>query len=182
MADESLSSPLHRELYEAARKGDLESVKDLLQKGASPRGYIDYGGRDAIMMSAERGHVEVVKLLGGVDLLNDPAADGETSLTLAAARGHLPMIDFILATQKSPPEALRTHLIAALSIASYNGHLQVVRLLIEKYDAPYRVPDADGMTPLQNSLAYGAHPKQKRLERHEETHGYLVSLCDRAKL
>jgi ankyrin repeat protein len=46
-----------------------------------------------MIVAAQHGHLEVVKLLAVVD---QPANDGSTALTQASLNGHLEVVDFLL--------------------------------------------------------------------------------------
>eukprot|EP01060_Flectonema_neradi_P037348 TRINITY_DN748_c6_g1_i1.p1 TRINITY_DN748_c6_g1~~TRINITY_DN748_c6_g1_i1.p1 ORF type:complete len:179 (+),score=23.74 TRINITY_DN748_c6_g1_i1:66-602(+) len=178
MADELNCSKYDRELFEMCRLGDLKAVTDLIDnKGARPGRYVDYVGKNGMMMAAERGHCEVVKKC--ID--SDPStlrAVGEENVeaaALAAANGHTNTLCCILEAHRKYFPKINKSLTTPLSLASYNGHLSCVQKLIE-FGADPRIPDEDGYLPHQNSKLYGSHPKQKRQQRHEETANYLSKL------
>ena len=180
MADDASARECDRELYEAARRGDVSLVHSLCDSGARAEAYTDYAGKGAVMMAAQRGHTEVLgvllgRLVSGVtegDVLRRVCEGGETCLALAAAQGHPTTVAFLLARQ-APAHAQHDVLDLPISLAAYYGHAPCVRLLLDAGASPSR-PDADGVTPLAAALEYGTHPKQKRLERHDTTHRMLV--------
>ena len=81
-------------LENAAHKGDLKKVKDLLDKGADVNEF-KYG--TALMIAAQDGHIDVAKLL--LDRGADPnimASMGWTALGMAADAGKLDMVDLLI--------------------------------------------------------------------------------------
>jgi ankyrin repeat protein len=73
-------------LVEAARKGDIKSVKGLIDKGVPVNG-LDHGGMTALTEASWNGHIEIVKLL--LDKGADPTinkSDGYSPLKLAQAQ------------------------------------------------------------------------------------------------
>ncbi|MGO9118414.1 MAG: ankyrin repeat domain-containing protein [Desulfomonilaceae bacterium] len=74
------SFPLDEALMGAARRGDLQRVKTLLERGADVKAK-DEKGTTALMASAEEGHLETMNLL--LDRDTDPNAkdnEGWTAL------------------------------------------------------------------------------------------------------
>ncbi|WP_224240345.1 ankyrin repeat domain-containing protein [Hyalangium gracile] len=75
-------------LFDAVMAGDVARVEELLAAGEDPNP-LGERGRTPLMVAAERGHEEVVRVLldGGAEpMLTDDA--GETALLMAAAHGH----------------------------------------------------------------------------------------------
>ena len=56
------SASLKSTLIEAARKGDVQTVRDMLRRGANPNSRI-IGGKSAIELAQERGHSDVEAIL-----------------------------------------------------------------------------------------------------------------------
>jgi hypothetical protein len=79
-AEEKLGS----ELRKAAEKGQIETVRTLLEQGAAINS-TDKNGRTALMFAAEKGHLEVVKLLLQRGA-NASATDQESESALDKAR------------------------------------------------------------------------------------------------
>ncbi|KAJ9470471.1 putative ankyrin repeat protein R848 [Diplonema papillatum] len=183
MADDAAARPIDRELFEASRRGNTEAVRRLLAEGASPLGYHDYAGRGGAMMAAERGHLPALKLLvdwgsGAAGLLSAVSQDGEGCLSMSSSNGHASTVSYLLGRGRFAPEDL----VLPLSLASYHGHLPVVRLLVQ-HGAPLQAADEDGMTPVDNAKLFGQHPKQTRLPRHDDTLAFLQEkLRTRSKL
>ena len=79
---------INDELIDAARKGDINRIKKLLDKGADVNAK-DKDGETALMAAALRGHTEIVQFLlnKGADV-NAKRNDGTTALMAAAREGH----------------------------------------------------------------------------------------------
>lgn len=81
---------LQRELRDAAHKGDIETVRKALKKGANPlRKYCSAFG-----LACQDGHLEVVKLLQGL------GCDVEMkNFHWTASKGHIEVVDFLLSVK-----------------------------------------------------------------------------------
>ena len=75
-------------LIEAASKGDIDTVRTLLAKGADVNAE-DNDGNTALMASAKNGHTNIVQVLlkQGADV-NAKTKSGETALMIAKKMGH----------------------------------------------------------------------------------------------
>jgi outer membrane protein assembly factor BamB len=109
----------------AARKGDVASVKALLAKGADVNATNAYGAT-ALSYAADKGHLEVVKLLlqhkAKVNVKD--SFYNFTPLTWAGYRGHAAVVQALL--QADPAEADN-----ALLLGVAGGHVEVVRVTLE---------------------------------------------------
>ena len=178
MADELRCTESDRELFEMCRTGNIAEVTTLIHNSkARPGAYVDYCGKNGLMMAAERGHLDIIKICIVADpsVLLSTCEDDTDAVALAAANGHLQTVQLLLNSQKQYFPKRSFSLTTALSLASYNGHLPCVKLLLQ-FGADHRTPDTDGAVPLENSKLFGSHPKQKRLQRHEDTAKYLSKL------
>ncbi|MEW6533447.1 MAG: ankyrin repeat domain-containing protein [Thermodesulfobacteriota bacterium] len=125
--------PLHQQLIEAARRGNLESVKTLLGMGANVNAEDDRG-MTALMAACGQGHVEVAQLLidGDADV-NARDSAGETALMYAASRGLFEVVKLLVENgaalrQKGHERDGET----ALEMAWKNGDAKTVEFLKER--------------------------------------------------
>lgn len=143
---------LGKELREAASRGDVESVKALLEKGADINAK-DKLGRSALLIVVSNNQTEMARLLmeRGADANTRAAAydptpfayamwtrNSETSLLLiqngaepnmalisGATAGALPLVEAALQTNKVHARGLT----CALSLAEHGGHKEIVERL-----------------------------------------------------
>ena len=92
---------LNDKFWDAVRRGDLAATTALLDQGAEVNAKFRYG-TTALFKAAERGHVEIVKLLlaRGADATVKDTFYGATALTWALDGDHLDVVDVLL--QKDP--------------------------------------------------------------------------------
>jgi ankyrin repeat protein len=93
---------LNDQFWEAVRKGDSANVTALLDKGADVNAKFRYG-MTALFKAAERGHVEVVKILlaRGVDVTVKDTFYGQTAMSWAIQNDHAEVVNAILDKQPS---------------------------------------------------------------------------------
>jgi hypothetical protein len=119
-------------LHYAARGGHEEMVAFLLEKGAQAANRDD-GDATLLMLACENGHVGVVKMLvqhTGGDGLEERDTDGRTALHYAAGGGHGEVVAFLLGKGAQASTRDNRH-VTALMEACDNGHLDVVRMLVQ---------------------------------------------------
>jgi ankyrin repeat protein len=122
-------------LMTASVGGHAEAVKLLLENGADAT-IADGEGVTPLMNAAENGTVAVVKLLtesteDPVAYLNSVSNTGFTALIVAAAHGHLPVMEYLLdagADVNVPHENGLT----ALMYAAAGGHVDAMKMLMDK--------------------------------------------------
>ena len=131
-------------LHEAARKGDVEEVKRLLDNGANVWAQ-DYGGTTALYWAAFR-HVEAVKVLleHGADV-GARDEDGKTALFFAAQNGNVDVVKVLL-EHGADVEAKDKDGWTALHRAVWKGRGAVVTVLLE-HGADVWARDKGGRTP-----------------------------------
>jgi uncharacterized protein len=118
-------------LIDAAFKGDIDTVKQLLDKGVNPNSK-DSDGETALHYAALKGRTEVVMLLlkkGANPNIKDK--DGGTPLMSAAWGGHADVAKLLLAKGANPNAKAKssTGSVTALSQAKIRGNNDVVELL-----------------------------------------------------
>ena len=154
-ADELLRKPLNPNVLEEDDPMDdfFETERDLIEEAlgmlsSNPRGVT------ALHVAAEKGHVEVVRLLLEAGAKQDAVdSNGATALHRAAKRGHSEVVRLLL---EAGADTGRTNdvTVTALHLAARGGHLEVVRLLLET-GAKQDVVDSNGKTVLHCSAESG---------------------------
>ena len=98
---QSPKEELNGKFWEAVRRGDLAATTALLDQGADVNAKFRYG-TTALFKAAERGHVEIVKLLlaRGADATVKDTFYGATAMTWALDSDHLNVVEVLL--QKDP--------------------------------------------------------------------------------
>src|SRR5688572_13359867 len=143
------------DLVKAARAGDAERVKALLQ--ADPRLLVarDPMGNTALIIAVNSGHEALADLLydAGVEPgLHEAAAIGDTARVRAALEQHPEQLDTY------SPEGF-----TPLALAAHFGHLEVMRLLIDRGADVNRVATHRlAVTPLHAAL-FGRQVEAARL-------------------
>jgi len=149
-------APIVEELFAAARAGDAARVTAALDKGADVNARTRYGAT-ALMFAADKGHVEIMKLLlargadvnaqdsfykmraidmatmnnhgGAVTLLLEKGSKGAPAvLSQAIQRGDAALV----ATALTSPELTRTELRPALAGAKKAGNAEIIALVEKK--------------------------------------------------
>ena len=165
---------MSEDICDAAAKGNLAKVKELLAAGANPNA-ADNSGITSLEIASLRGHLKVMKVLlaaganpntGGVlssaamnghlEILtallaaganpNTTAEDGGTALHLAAAMGQLEVVKVLMdAGTNLDTQTDRGN--TALLLAADNGRLKVVEVLLDAGANP-DTRSTSGDTPL----------------------------------
>jgi len=118
-------------LHLAAKNGHLEIVKLLIENGADVN-VIGLYVNTAIYSALERGHLEIVKLLidngANVNALNTKVGNPhphETVLNLAVRQKNPEIVSLLL----NSADVINKN--TSLHLAAENGHLEIIRLLID---------------------------------------------------
>lgn len=176
---------LDEDLLAAARKGDLAQVKALVEKGANIEAKTRYD-TTPLFFAARNGHLEVVQYLiskganvnvtdtfykmstlmaaadkGGVEVVKALVAAGakgiERLLPMAAARGNLALIEYMLATSKPPGEVLSQ----ALQAAEQQKKPEAAELLKQAGAKPPEKPSAQ--LPVEILQRYAGTYREDRM-------------------
>jgi ankyrin repeat protein len=137
-------------IHLAAQHGHRKIVQLLLSR-ATQRDAIDNAGMTPLMHAAYNGHASVVDelLFVGVDRI---AFCGYTSMLFAASRGHEEAVRRLMAAGASP--VARTPLGRnALIVAAFNGHLDVVKCLVDVGGIELDAHDHEGYSAVDAALA-----------------------------
>jgi bla regulator protein blaR1 len=126
-----LTRALHEALVEAAQKGDIGEVTDLLDEGVDVNTVVR-GDGTALLVAARQGHRGLVSLLldRGADPNIGVPGDGN-ALTMAASHGHLDLVTQLLdrgADVNAGVEGDGN----ALIMAARSGHLDIVTVLLDR--------------------------------------------------
>jgi len=148
LSTSSLHEDLDEKLVEAAGRGDVEKVKELLEKGANPNAEAKgWGVLPPLHRAARGGNTEITKLLieKGADI-NAKDKDGRTPLYYAAESGHIHVVELLI-EKGADPNAKDDIGWTPLHCAAWEGHTDIAKLLIEK-GADVNAKDSKGRIPL----------------------------------
>lgn len=122
-------------LVSAARDGDIQEAKALLEYNPRLARYSTFGVRNSpLHYSAAQGHHEIVSLLldSGVDI-NLRNYRGQTALMQACQHGHWEVVLTLILNNANIHKADYLNGGTALHLAALNGHMQCMRLLLADY-------------------------------------------------
>ncbi|XP_065849627.1 E3 ubiquitin-protein ligase XBAT32 isoform X1 [Euphorbia lathyris] len=128
-------------LVSAARDGDLQEAKALLECNPRLARYSTFGVRNSpLHYSAAQGHHEIVSLLieSGVDI-NLRNYRGQTALMQACQHGHWEVVLILMLFKANIHRSDYLNGGTALHLAALNGHAQCMRLLLA--DCIPSIPD-----------------------------------------
>ena len=132
-------------LLDAALNGQFEAIEYLIAENVDVNA-ADPDGRTALMLASFNGHSGIVALLinnGAVLDLVD--GFGRTALHYASTGPFLPTVEFLLKKGANPNLVDSEEHFTPLMFAAAEGHIDVVRILIEYHADPSMV-DIDGDT------------------------------------
>ena len=151
--DGILDTPLNT----CVRYGHLALLQVLFLriKGRDLNQVFDCGGKNRLMRDAcESGKPEVVQYLLDNGMSATANTAGDTPMLYAAAWGHLPIMQCLLAHGASPTVTINTDDYTPLHAASFSGYLREVKWLLAQGASPMAVTDK-GETPLYEAAATG---------------------------
>lgn len=144
-------------LYIAARAGDAAATRMLLAAGADANVALPASGETVLMTAAKSGNPDVVRALltGGRDVSLSQLREARAAASVAEAAGYSLPTNPALGTNYADVNAReRLYGRTALMIAATEGHLEIVRLLVEA-GSDLNSSDAEGSTALSLARSYG---------------------------
>ena len=138
----------------AARKGDRDRVRALLQKGADVN-KINNNGGTPIMYAALGGDLEILRLFiaSGAEV-NAVAKNGWSALMISAAKGHAEIASELLANA-ADPNLQDVYLWSPLMRAVYEDREQIVALLLANAETDPNHRGENGVTALHIAALRG---------------------------
>jgi ankyrin repeat protein len=147
-------------IHEAAEKGDLARVKELVEKNpelvnARATGQYAYLKFTPLHFAAWKGHKDIVQYLikKGTDI-HAQDSDGSTPLYWAANFGHEEIVTALI-QNGAEVNSKNNFGITPLHRAAFKGHTDIVKLFIEKGSEINVRNKHQGRTPLQNAIEAG---------------------------
>jgi ankyrin repeat protein len=120
-------------LQEAARKGNHEYLRLLLEKGANVHYAHDSNSKTALMYAAVGGNVECVRLLLDARAnLESRSTQGNTALGYAIIKGYHECAALMLNRGADLHQAANNFGITLLTLAAKNGRTKCLRLLLDR--------------------------------------------------
>ncbi|XP_014494814.1 ankyrin repeat-containing protein At5g02620-like [Vigna radiata var. radiata] len=164
-------------LHIAAKQGDLDIVKILMEAHSELSMTVDPSNTTALHTTALQGHIEIVKFLleAGGSLATIARSNGKTALHSAARNGHVEVVKALL--EKEPAIATRTDKKGqtALHMAVKGQNLEVVKELIKADPSTVNMVDNKGSTPLHIATRKGRAQIVKLLLGQTETDSLAVN-------
>ena len=137
----------------AAKEGNLNQLKKLLDQSSGSTNACDAQGRTPILLAAEAGYDDCVDELlrrgAQVNLFSTKDGGLHTALTLAAHNGHCPCVKLLLAKDADVDHKATEKSCSGspLALAVKSGHIPCVRVLLT-HDASTETADVVGNRPL----------------------------------
>jgi len=143
----TVSATIAGPLHDAAREGDVERAKQLLDQGtdlAAP----DEAGEPALLIASLAGHADLVALLlergSDIQIRNK---HGLTALHAAAYGGNLDVVELLVAKGAAVNDHQNFYQMSPLHAAAEEGHADVVAFLLA-HKADVEAQERNGYTPL----------------------------------
>jgi uncharacterized protein len=137
------------QLHDAVAVGNLDRVKQFVEKDSSVARSVSPDGFPVVALAAVFGHLEVVRYLGaqGADInASSTNGSGYNALTGAVASGHTEIVKWLLETGADANYRYGPGYSPLLTAAA-NGHLEIVKLLLA-HGADTRAVSSDGKSAL----------------------------------
>ncbi|RDX74427.1 Ankyrin repeat-containing protein [Mucuna pruriens] len=164
-------------LHIAAKQGDLDVVKILMEAHPELSMTVDPSNTTALHTAATQGHIEIVNFIleAGSSLATIARSNGKTALHSSARNGHLEVVKALL--EKEPAVATRTDKKGqtALHMAVKGQSLEVVEELIKADPSTINMVDNKGNTALHVATRKGRAQIVKLLLGQTETDALAVN-------
>ena len=169
LPDELISKNEEIILSVAIENGDVEILKELLNRNPKLTKKKDSLGQTPLHHAAYCGQTEIVQLLLEKKAdVNCQDEKGATALRQAAQQGHLEIVKVLL-EKKADVNCRSKEGATALHVAAVNGHLEIVRLLLES-GADYKVKLANGFVPLKLASLFGHKDVVRLIATYVQSH------------
>jgi ankyrin repeat protein len=147
----------YRLLFDAAKKGNLEELRRLVEEeGYDPSGWTNSMGSTPVHYACVHGHLDVVKYLverfGKVSTVDARDMLGVNALHYASNHGFLDIVAYLVEQWGAAVDARADDGWTPLHFACYENHLEVARYLVELWGAKVNAKAADGSTPLHKAI------------------------------
>ncbi len=143
-ADLCRAEPIH----EAAKAGDVETVKKLITETPFLRKATDAGGQTPAMVAASYGQVKVVEYLLGSGIgVNETTANKRTLLHAACEGGRVDMIKLLVTRYRADVQAKDDNGWQPVHIAARKDPVAMLQFLLEQRADP-NAAAKNGVTPL----------------------------------
>lgn len=161
----------------AAKQGDLEILKVLLEALPDLSMTTDTSNTTALHTAATQGHIEVVNFLleSGSSLAAIAKSNGKTALHSAARNGHVEVVKALLSMEPGLVTRNDKKGQTALHMAVKGQNLDVVEELVMVDPSTVNLPDTKGNTALHIATRKGRAEIVKRLLDHAETDKMAVN-------
>ncbi len=148
------------EFIKAAGSGDLNSINRYFVENENSFSEINttnQEGYTALMLAAEYGHTEAVRLLLAMPdiAINTSNQDGDTALIFAAEYGHTEVVRLLLAKPDIAINTSNQEGNTALMFAAENDYPEVIRLLLAMPNIAINATRQDGCTVLMRAAVKG---------------------------
>ncbi|KAL8161900.1 hypothetical protein V2J09_013389 [Rumex salicifolius] len=148
-------------IHLAARAGNLERIKQILEEAAAPKSLLcrqNQEGETPLFVSAEKGHASaVVEMLNFLDLESASigANSGFDPFHIAARNGHVDVLKELLSVFPNLAMTTGPSNATALLTAASQGHIDVVNLLLETNSNLAKIARNNGKTVLHSASRMG---------------------------
>ncbi|XP_009762673.2 ankyrin repeat-containing protein At5g02620-like [Nicotiana sylvestris] len=164
-------------LHIAAKQGDLDMVKVLLEAHPELAMTVDVANTTALHTAANQGHIEVVNyfLEEQSSLATIAKSNGKTALHSSARNGHLQVLKALLSKEPGIATRMDNKGQTALHMAVKGQNLEVVEELIKTDPSLINMVDNKGNTPLHIAARKGRSEIVKLLLGQNETDKKVIN-------